>query len=319
MTKLNSIDFFKGVLVLLVILGHVLLGQMNESLGRTIIYSFHMPLFVGISGFLFNIESIQKLSIIGIFQKYKYRVIIPWFIAVATYYFFNTHSVDKLSLTGFVQTIIYPFFHLWFIPAYLGWIVITWLLHKLHISNMFILIIALLFTLITKTILQYPTLYQEASSSSLIMKILIDVFRPQFYFFFILGNIFRDKQWDSPNWKDYLFPTLLFIFTVALFYYPNNALSVLVFMGFNSLLLLLVIKICTNSIMPESKGIQWVGLNSLAIYLWHMIPILIVKKTVGVESEWFYYSLALISELIFFVLYIYLSKIIVLRKLVFGM
>ena len=50
----KNIDLIKGILVLLVIIGHVLKGSLSENLARYIIYSFHMPLFIAIAGYLFN-------------------------------------------------------------------------------------------------------------------------------------------------------------------------------------------------------------------------------------------------------------------------
>ncbi len=48
------LDFYKGIAIILVVLGHTfqLYNRLNfdESLGFRIIYSFHMPLFVFLSG-----------------------------------------------------------------------------------------------------------------------------------------------------------------------------------------------------------------------------------------------------------------------------
>lgn len=54
--RLNNIDFLKGVLIIFVITGHLIPGILNKTLIRYIIYFFHMPLFIGISGYLINIQ-----------------------------------------------------------------------------------------------------------------------------------------------------------------------------------------------------------------------------------------------------------------------
>ena len=46
----DFIDFLKGIGIILVVIGHV---SQNERI-NDFIYSFHMPLFFFISGFLFN-------------------------------------------------------------------------------------------------------------------------------------------------------------------------------------------------------------------------------------------------------------------------
>ena len=48
-TKINYIDYSKGIAILFVIFGHVYWGN---NIVTTWIYSFHMPLFFIISGFL---------------------------------------------------------------------------------------------------------------------------------------------------------------------------------------------------------------------------------------------------------------------------
>lgn len=54
-----GIDALKGILILLVIAGHFLEGRISENPLRYIIYSFHMPLFLVLSGFLLNRERLR--------------------------------------------------------------------------------------------------------------------------------------------------------------------------------------------------------------------------------------------------------------------
>jgi len=67
--RLRNIDLFKGTLILLVILGHMIPEAIDDSLWRTIIYSFHMPLFIGISGFLFNADKMVKFNFLQLISK----------------------------------------------------------------------------------------------------------------------------------------------------------------------------------------------------------------------------------------------------------
>jgi len=77
----RNIDGLKGFLIVMVILGHILQGKVLDNFGRYVIYSFHMPLFVGLSGYLLNIDSIRSLSIGQFFGKYGLRVLLPWAVA----------------------------------------------------------------------------------------------------------------------------------------------------------------------------------------------------------------------------------------------
>ena len=44
-TRNRSIDAIKGILIFLVVIGHVLPGSLDENVIRYVIYSFHMPAF----------------------------------------------------------------------------------------------------------------------------------------------------------------------------------------------------------------------------------------------------------------------------------
>lgn len=84
MEKRNEkIDFLKGVAIFLVVYGHIIQyciknkGDFFLNLVFKIIYSFHMPLFMIISGYLFyntlqNNKQIKQL----IYKKFK-QLIVP--------------------------------------------------------------------------------------------------------------------------------------------------------------------------------------------------------------------------------------------------
>ena len=48
----NTIDFIKGLLIILVFWGHLIVGEQRTTFLRYVIYSFHMPLFFVLSGFV---------------------------------------------------------------------------------------------------------------------------------------------------------------------------------------------------------------------------------------------------------------------------
>ena len=77
--RISWIDISKGITILLVILGHVL---PNESFLKNIIFSFHMPLFFFISGYLFKITSCKEIT-----KKGFYRIVIPGYVCVLLIYF----------------------------------------------------------------------------------------------------------------------------------------------------------------------------------------------------------------------------------------
>lgn len=125
MERCSSIDYIKGCLIFTVIVGHVLLGSLDANLFRYVIYSFHMPAFIFMSGYLLNIEKIRLLRIDQLFGKYWRRMLLPWGIAWVVYTAIDVYG--KLSLDAVLNNIINPFYHLWYVPSLFMMIAIIWM------------------------------------------------------------------------------------------------------------------------------------------------------------------------------------------------
>ena len=116
-----AIDTFRGVLTILVILGHFSeLAQRNGFLAWFGL-GFRMPLFIGLSGYLFNLDRARNTAFGPLAHKYYRRLILPWLLACA---------VDVIVTGGFdwftpFFTIIRPPFHLWFVPVLICFIFIA--------------------------------------------------------------------------------------------------------------------------------------------------------------------------------------------------
>lgn len=85
-----GIDLVKGILTVLVFMGHLFPGSIRDTFPKYAIYSFHMPLFIGVSGFLLNVENLD-MRLPRLFSKYWKRIILPWIIAVVGFYI-ATHT-----------------------------------------------------------------------------------------------------------------------------------------------------------------------------------------------------------------------------------
>lgn len=111
----SAIDVVRGVLVLLVILGHFAELSHRESFLTWIGVGFRMPVFIGLSGYLFNLEQARQLSFAEMLRKYYRRLILPWLTA----------CVVVLTLTGAINwlapwaIVLRPPYHLWFVPVLL--------------------------------------------------------------------------------------------------------------------------------------------------------------------------------------------------------
>lgn len=136
--RYRLLDAYKGILIILVILGHIMPYNLSENLPRNLIYAYHMGLFIGISGFLVDITG-RGQSWTALFRKYWKRAIKAWVIAIAIFAAFHIVSTllrgDSWTVLEvikyFVRSYLYPGYHLWYISGWLCYIVICMALWRL--------------------------------------------------------------------------------------------------------------------------------------------------------------------------------------------
>ena len=127
-----NIDFLKGMLILLVIVGHLLNGSIRSSLPRYLIYSFHMPLFIALTGYLIRPEGLLSLTFPALIRKYFRRLLLPWLLALQIFYLVNhLSSPGEISLASYLSSYWDIYFHLWYIPGLMVWILLSCFLLKL--------------------------------------------------------------------------------------------------------------------------------------------------------------------------------------------
>lgn len=93
-TRDKTIDFIKGILILFVILGHTTLGltdmySFDDTMNgiANVIYSFHMPCFIAVSGFLYS-EYVGDASQ-GIFSRIGHKafnILLPYVMISVIYW-----------------------------------------------------------------------------------------------------------------------------------------------------------------------------------------------------------------------------------------
>ncbi|MEC3912743.1 acyltransferase [Sphingobium sp. CR2-8] len=114
MGKNPSIDLIKGVLILLVMVGHAMeiAGQQHPLLW--IGAGFRMPLMIGISGYLLNIARTRHERMAVLLGHYGERMLLPWLVALIVYVVITGWP---LSWTTPLQLLLQPPYHLWYIPV----------------------------------------------------------------------------------------------------------------------------------------------------------------------------------------------------------
>ena len=73
--RIGYIDMAKGLAIILVIIGHI---SFTPSMGKTILYLFHIPLFFFLSGFTFSIDKYANFSSF-FWNKFK-GIVVPFFL-----------------------------------------------------------------------------------------------------------------------------------------------------------------------------------------------------------------------------------------------
>lgn len=273
----HDIDILKSFAILLVVLGHALQyvlfqGTYEENLVFRFCYSFHMPLFCFLSGYLFANK--KNVSLTYLVRRFL-SLIIPWIIWTFIYLLWQ-HKLNNY----FYELLINPMF--WFLPNNFLCFFIIYISKKTKIK----MYITITFQLLIVILLYYVTR----------LKIFSDIF---YYIpFYLIGytlNLKKKSDFTTNSLiricLSLIMYLLLFqIFTtsdvvinsrsktmLSLLGLSDNFLGVIkfIYIAINRFITPLFAIICLYEFMMIPKKIriptiiQEVGANTLAIYLCH--------------------------------------------------
>jgi len=315
-----SIDLVKGVLIILVIIGHVLLGSIESNSIKGFIYSFHMPVFIAVSGYLLNYRWLLDVGFKQVFIKYKNRIIIPWMIALFVYFLFHQVQRDQAQfIDDILREMLFPFYHLWFIPGFISWLLMVRYLgrSKLLMSNIFI--ISLLLSLVTYIFVKNIFSLSFIHSENMLIRFIHETIRPYYFVFFVLGICIKEikSRFETIRLYNILIVSLVtYIVCVA----TSDRIAIAIFYYlFNLTLITFVLVKAARDSFPSARWIEWLGVNSMGVYLWHVFPIIIIKYYFVFDNIILYYILNLISLSSFFIMYYFLNRFEISRRLLFGL
>lgn len=288
----SSIDVVKGFLILCVIIGHVLKGTTEENMIRGVIYSFHMPLFMFMSGWMLNLTKLSSLSFKSIFSKYWDRMLKMWLMAFVVFSLYR--AVINPSCTGICRLIYTPWFHLWYVPTLFCYIIIVRFLFEKTNKVTAYLILFLLYVLWRIVQIQisphfiYPMIMPRWCDFSQIPYFALGVFLKNH----LSGEYFQRSYWIAP---------LLFISAILstkLMHFQTCDLLQMTLLGL--VIIFFLYPSVKNDTLPKSRVLSFIGKNSLYIYLWHMIFVQPLRDYVS--NITLYYGLSLFLILAFIVL-----------------
>lgn len=278
MKENKKILFLQVFGIILVVIGHT--GKMSNNLQRWI-YSFHMPLFMFISGYLLNYTNQGKIEDINLkeFLKKKIkRLLIPYFIisslAYVPKYILNKFALRPVELTfndylkGFIYPWDNPIIFFWFLPTLLIIMMLVVLFIKI-IKNLgmqygmeILLIISAICTVFNKNKIEFLNIEGVIN----------------YTFFFILGIYYLENEEKIEN---FLFKNkniaLIFSFLILI-------LNSLILIKNKGIYLIVAITVIIFSILLEKtysnknmKFLNHLNYKSYSIYLLSWFPQVFVR------------------------------------------
>ena len=272
----RNVDFVKGVLIAFVFLGHYISGSLDDNVARYLIYYFHMPVFMGISGFLVTQSKLCK-STREVLRSMRARLIIPWLIALIFYLaVFGAAALIQgrtIDIQFVFDMIVKPYYHLWYVPAYIVYFFVLKALRCKAGIGIGVLLGASGFVALASY-----GIYDACIMDKGIIGVLFYDVRPHFFFYFVLGYALRKRlhQEGCISTK----PSILLCVVVicaagyALLFETGASdfiRGIIALVG-NGATIALLMDLSVREMLPASKVLERIGQNSLFIYLYH-IPI----------------------------------------------
>ena len=293
-----ALDIAKGIGILLVIVGHTA-GM--KHICQELIYSFHMPLFFIIAGYLYHRQDIKTL-----FVKSAKRLLLPWIVALCLQALLCLLLGNKLEAWGYVQSVLFPDgtrddnmlwagIHssgaVWFLPA-LFWCRIIYAMIEQRMGSRSIYVTipsTIAAVLMGRFVLNLPFAIQMGCSALVFYEI---GYRAKCY------NALEKKM---PLWSMLLFvPVWIFYeryVTFEMFWYQYEwtySIDVIVACAVTYIL----VKLCskTTNVINKTQGgvFAYLGRNSIYILCTHTL-MLIVMGYLNTMLQWNAWAVMLIN------------------------
>jgi fucose 4-O-acetylase-like acetyltransferase len=268
--RIQALDAIKAFAIFLVVLGHILqktILNFDDNYLFKFIYSFHMPLFIFISGFVtYRVDGLKNR-----YLSHKFMILIlpyfSWFLIIMLISFFNGSLQDKTQILDFL---LYPDNGLWFL----------WVLFWMHLVLYICYSVSEKYTTILLSlfyIIYFLLIFTSGIDNILCVKTFAFLFP-----FFFLGymsnkdiNLFKtviSKWWVL----------LPFMFFLPIFWHRTNKLTIS-FISLNPILITYLYKFLLGfigiivvfgfflTIKKFNKYILTIGKNTLPIYAMNFI------------------------------------------------
>ena len=319
--SINYIDNARGIAIILMVVGHVVSGYK-----RAIIFSFHMPLFIIISGFFFKPGRNLKEEITNIFKK----LIIPYIVSIIIIHIVRALVIgDNINILNILEQIILAYSNkktffqdvetvgvLWFIPFLAMCKIIFWSINKISKDNEVIKACLCLICTMVGILLEKMEIYLPWSFDIVLASII-------FYYigYFMKKNEVLEEILE--NYKILLCIVVLYIvgamfgyIELAIRKYPFGLICYITAIS-GTIIVFKISKIIEEISKIMTKILCWYGKNSMYILCAHFLEMGIIPyNSIGITEKWKLIIVKLIIVTLITYGYTSLVKIIKRRKVI---
>jgi peptidoglycan/LPS O-acetylase OafA/YrhL len=131
---------------------------------------------------------------------------------------------------------------------------------------------------------------------------LIHTLRPHYFLFFVLGLVLREEKLGTRSWIFWVSGSLLLGIYGGMFYFHAGITDGMrdgVWIFANVFLLIAIFRLMRADALPKSSVFEWIGQQSLGVYLWHVLPLLWLKDLIGTRDLMGFYGWVAVAELLF--------------------
>lgn len=330
--------------MLLVVIGHTVLGSVHDNSVRYIIYAFHMPLFIGLSGYLINREKLYDSALVDLVSRYWWRVVLPFVLAFVFYtgvLLIHAYQEGRFTTSLLLSYLHTPYYHLWFVPTLLIWVGVFWLMLKQRLAGRWAAVVFLVLTGLWATLSP-----EEVPVVGPYIGLLLSKKVVYFFGFFLFGAWFNTKS--SAKFMNLIssfniLPAAIVMLCAVVYIVnigPDKELAkgvawMLMNLGLIAIAVAWVgkggaqghasqgakkqLKKIKTSGLPK-RTLVAMGRLSLPIYLWHVVPMFLLKGFgIHLTNPLVYYAVSIVTVgLIVAVLINLENKSRLLNRVVYG-
>ena len=256
-----ELDFFKSIFILLMITFHLAYFADGYPYLKQFVYTFHMPGFLIISGYLMNVEkSVRHYAESILWIAIPYVIMESGYVLMASILPTRDH-VDNLTISVFLnKLVVNPLGPYWYLRTLIIcgvlYFTVFWLkkisvfsrLVILGLSYYFISLLGITSLACTMYFMVGVVIRQSGFS-------FLDVFRKSWWSFVVLVVLFlHPESFDKATLGGALIVYFVFCALLSIYpYIPGKAKNVFLFLGRNSLPLYIfspIFTICCKAIIP---------------------------------------------------------------------